>query len=146
MKNSNLPNFKSSPRAQKSKDNISKNHNNNNKSTRTQVPEKGTANFEHFENENVFPKQAGTIKCFVRSWVNLTSKKEVLETVTGMPINSNYLSPGNMAQNLLGKRGKSEMKYNSSLRFWCQQNDIFSRFFPGRYMKRANCKFLPVKL
>lgn len=119
MKNSNLPNFKSSPRAQKSKDNISKNHNNNNKSTRTQVPEKGTANFEHFENENVFPKQAGTIKCFVRSRVNLTSKKEALETVTGMPINSNYLSPGNMTQNLLGKNGKSEMKYNSSLRFWC---------------------------
>ena len=58
---------------------------------------------KHFENKNVFPKQVGTIN-FVRSWLILTSEKEVLETVTGMPINLNTLPQGNMIQTILRKK------------------------------------------
>lgn len=83
---------------------MSKSYYKTNRPTWTQGTEKGTANLEHFENKNVFPKQAGTINCFVRSWLILTSEKGVLETVTGMPTNLNTLPQGNMIQTILRKK------------------------------------------
>lgn len=47
--------------------------------------------------------QAGPMNCFVKNWEILTSDREVLETVTGMPINISSLPHGNTTSSLTKK-------------------------------------------